>query len=52
MQILISIIANIVADVAGHLICKWLDKTSLSGSWKTLQGVVKRSLIKKIITSI
>ncbi|MDU5149073.1 hypothetical protein [uncultured Anaerococcus sp.] len=47
MQILISIIASIVADVVGQYICKWLDKTSLSGSWKTLHGVVKRSLIKK-----
>lgn len=42
-----NIIVTITVDVVGHLICKRLDKTSPSGYWKTLHGVVKRSLIKK-----
>ncbi len=51
MRILLGIIVSIVVDIVGHLINKWLDKASLSGSWKTLHGMVKRSLISKI-TSI
>lgn len=51
MRTLLGIIVSIVVDIVGHLINKWLDKVSLSGSWKTLHGMVKRSLISKI-TSI
>lgn len=51
MRTLLGIIVSIVVDIVGHLINKWLDKVSLSGSWKTFHGMVKRSLISKI-TSI
>lgn len=52
MQFLSAIISAVIANVVGHYICKWLDRISLSGSWKTLHGVVKRSLIKTMIISI
>lgn len=44
MQFIMTIIATVTANVVGYYICKWLDKASPSGSWKTLHGVVKRSL--------
>ena len=49
MDFLISLLISVMANVSGYYICKWLE-TSPSGSWKTLHGVVKRSLILKIIT--
>ena len=52
MQYLSAIISAVIANVVGHYVCKWLDRISLSGSWKTLHGVVKRSLMVKMITSI
>lgn len=51
MRDLINFIVAVSAQIAGNLLCKWLDKASPSGYWKTLHGVVKRSLIKKMITS-
>lgn len=38
---------------SGNYLYRLLDEVSPSGSWKTLHGVVKRSLkIKEMITSI
>ena len=47
-----SFILDVIVQVLGNYLYKLLDRISLSGSWKTLHGVVKRSLIKKMITSI
>lgn len=47
VRFLLDIIFAIIVQVSGDFLYKWLDKTSPSGSWKTLHGVVKRSLIRK-----
>ena len=52
MQKFLEFIISVAASIVGYFICKWLDRISLSGSCKTLHGVVKRSLIKTMITSI
>ncbi|WP_041449711.1 hypothetical protein [Anaerococcus prevotii] len=51
MRFLLDIIFAIIVQVADDCLYKWLDKASPSGYWKTLHGVIKRSLIKKMITS-
>ena len=48
MQRIIDFILDIVVQVIGNYLYMWLYKASPSGYWKTLHGVVKRSLIKKI----
>ena len=51
VRFLLNIIFAIIVQVAGDCLYKWLNKASPSGYWKTLRGVVKRSLIKKMIIS-
>ena len=52
MREMFSFILNFIVQVLGNYLYKLLDRISLSGSCKTLHGVVKRSLIAKMITRI
>lgn len=52
MREVFSFILDAIVQVLDNYLYKLLDRISLSGSWKTLHGVVKRSLIAKMITSI